>query len=212
MESPTKERLTGALILVSALIILIPEILSGPDDDRAAETSREVVAEAGPPLSTYEVVLDPAATDRTARPDTRPDSDGAPAPVAEPVAVPPPVTEQVVPPASVTQPAAASAPQPVVTAPPARPATPAPAPPRPAAAAAGGWWVQIGSYSSRDNADRVARQLRDAGFSIDVSQIRSAGKEMHRVRAGPARDREAAVALRARISAAGHRDASLVAP
>jgi cell division septation protein DedD len=74
-----------------------------------------------------------------------------------------------------------------------------------------GWWVQLGSFASRDNADRLARQLRTSGFPLEVSRIRAQGKELYRVRAGPVKDRAAAVALQARLAAAGHKS-SLVAP
>jgi len=93
-----------------------------------------------------------------------------------------------------------------------QPAVPPPAPVEQAAAPQQGqWWAQLGSFSARDNAERLAQQLRAAGFRIDVSRINAAGKELHRVRAGPVSDRTAAVALQARLAAAGHK-ASLVGP
>lgn len=73
------------------------------------------------------------------------------------------------------------------------------------------WWTQLGSFSSRDNAERLARELRGKGYSIDVARIKVGGKDLHRVRAGPVASREAAVALQSRLAAAGHKS-SLVAP
>ena len=72
--------------------------------------------------------------------------------------------------------------------------------------------MQVGSYASRDNAQRVTPQLRDAGFTMDISQIRQNGRDLYRVRAGPVADREAARALLARLVAAGRKDAKLVPP
>ena len=78
-------------------------------------------------------------------------------------------------------------------------------------AATAHWWAQLGSFSARDNADRLARQLRDAGYQMDVSRIRVGGKDLYRVRAGPVASREAAVSLQTRLAAAGHKS-SLVPP
>jgi cell division septation protein DedD len=77
--------------------------------------------------------------------------------------------------------------------------------------AAGSWWVQLGSFSSRENAARLAQKLRAAGFAIDLSAIRSGSKDLYRVRAGPVATREAALSLQARLGAGGHK-ATLVAP
>ncbi len=86
-------------------------------------------------------------------------------------------------------------------------------PEKPALAAPSGkWWVQIGSFASRDNAQQLAQKLRAAGFTIDVSQMRSNGKELYRVRAGPVADKPAAAALQARLESAGQKKSSLVAP
>ena len=87
---------------------------------------------------------------------------------------------------------------------------------KPASAAepapSGKWWVQIGVFASRDNAQSLAQKLRAAGFIIDVSQMRSNGKELFRVRGGPVADKPAAVALQSRLDAAGQKKSSLVAP
>ena len=75
----------------------------------------------------------------------------------------------------------------------------------------GSWWVQLGSFSARANADRLRGTLSAAGYPVSVSPTMSKGKELFRVRAGPVADREAAVALQSRLSAAGHKG-TLVAP
>jgi cell division septation protein DedD len=75
----------------------------------------------------------------------------------------------------------------------------------------GKWWTQLGSFSSRDNAQKLGQQLRAAGFNVDVSKVRAGGKELFRVRAGPVADRADALALQARLAAAGHKS-TLVAP
>jgi cell division septation protein DedD len=72
--------------------------------------------------------------------------------------------------------------------------------------------VSLGVFASRDNAQQLAGKLRAAGFTIDVSQSQSKGKELYRVRAGPAADRATASALQARLAAAGQKDLSLLPP
>ncbi len=230
MQASTKERLTGALLLVLALVILVPELLSGSRKPVRGTPPAQNPAE-GAPVHTYDMVLDPDAASGSGPRD-------APAPqvAAELAAVPPPVTGPAVPdgapigeavatidlapakpdgakaveapqasePAKSIQPAKAmETPKPVVAAKPE--ASPAKKP------ATGNWWTQLGSFASRDNAERLARQLRTAGYSIDVSQIRTNGKELYRVRAGPVQDRTAAAALQARLASAGHKS-TVVAP
>lgn len=225
METSSKERLTGALLVVLALVILAPELLSGR---RAAErgTPPAQNPEEGAPLQTYEVQLDGSGS----LPATPRDVPAATA--AEIAAVPPPVTEseaataaatKAAPPASQQQgkPAASGESRPA----PAKPAVTAdnrqpqaksekqPASDAtPGAATAGLWWVSLGVFASRDNAQQLAAKLRAAGFAIDVSQTSSKGKELYRVRAGPVPDRSTAGALQARLAAAGQKDLSLVAP
>jgi DedD protein len=235
VENVTKERLTGALILVAALVILVPEMLSGPDGDQPATVAATQDPAAGPPLRTYDMLLEPSAGAKPAPQETL-----TPASPAAVDAVPPPVT-QVAPPAApevvAPAPATATAPTLAEITESARAEVPTPAKPperdsapvvqapvkealpaekeKPTAAAkpaaAGKWWVQVGVFASRDNAQRLTTELKAAGFPAEVAQIRSQGKELHRVRAGPVADRAAAAALQARLAAKGHKS-SLVAP
>jgi cell division protein FtsN len=63
--------------------------------------------------------------------------------------------------------------------------------------------VQLGSFASRDNAERLAKQLRAGGFQASVSQG-TTGRHLYRVRAGPAHDRAGAEQLAGKLRAAGH--------
>jgi DedD protein len=189
MDSRVKERLTGAAILVAALVILIPEMFSGR---RAGEKLRDVPpaapASEGPPLRTYTAEIDSRAAPATAAPKP---AESAPPPAPTPT--PPPTSA----------PAAAPPPQ---ASPPATPAVEAPATP----AAGAGWFVQIGSFAQAANAQRVAQALRDRGFAVIV--LPPAGsKGLLRVRVGPARDRDAALQLQQRLAAEGQKGA-LIAP
>lgn len=188
MDSRVKERLTGAAILVAALVILIPEMFSGR---RAGEKPRDVPpaapASEGPPLRTYTAEIDSRAAPATVAPKP---AESAPPPAPTP------------PPAST--PAAAPTPQ---ASPPAAPTVDAPATP---AAGGAGWFVQIGSFAQAANAQRAAQALRDKGFAVIV--LPPAGsKGLLRVRVGPARDRDAALQLQQRLAAEGQKGA-LIAP
>ncbi len=207
VEGPVKERLTGALILVAALVIIVPEMLLGPDPKTGAAVTPAQPADAGAPLRTYSMVLDGSADPHAAgqaTPATQP-------PTAEPpVETTRPVATAGEPATSATASAHATAVQlsPAVADPPVAPEQPDPVASAPSA---GRWWTQLDSFSVRDNADRLASQVRAAGFAIDVTKVGAGGKELYRVRAGPVRDRTEALALQARLAAAGHKS-SIVAP
>lgn len=104
---------------------------------------------------------------------------------------------------------------------PTRSADPAPAAtplPRPALKVddtldpAGGWFVQVGSYSSQANARKALQQLFGMGLPTVIQSV-SVGKTLwYRVRVGPfAAEGEAAAAL-GRIRKSGHTEARLVRP
>jgi cell division septation protein DedD len=213
VDSPLKERLTGALIVIAVLVIVVPEMLSGPDGSQA--TTR-TAGDAGPPERTFTLELGtPAATRTQDQSSLTPQSSdvqepaqsaGTPAASApEPLAVPAPVTAAASPP---PPPVATPSPAPADVKPP--PAA-APAPAAVPAASKGQWWAQLGSFSARDNAERLARGLREKGYAVNVAKIKVGTKELYRVRSGPVANREAALALQARLAAAGQKS-SLVAP
>lgn len=194
MESATRERLTGAVIFVVAFAIVASEMFSGRDEPQAAP-ELAAPAEAGPPMATYDLPLNPAAAPTSVR--EQPAGGAEAAVVAQ--AVPPPARQPPVVEAEAAPPPAAAG-------------NPAEAP-KPAAAAAtgGGWWVQLGSFSSAQNAQNLTRDLRARGFPIELATVKTASGDMHRVRAGPVKDRQAAADLKNRIGP-GARDARLVAP
>jgi cell division septation protein DedD len=202
-----KERLTGAIILVVLMVLVVPELLTGPIRSAPSVTAVAPSAEE-PPVRSYTINLTDDAhrsDDGQARgsapgtgaaePPTPPAAGTAAVPPerATPIAASPPV-------AATAQPAAPHAAAAHHGAAPARSATAAsPAP----EGAAGAWVVQLGSFASRANAERLAQQLRTAGFKVNVSQA-SSGRRLYRVWAGPAHDRAGATALAGQLQAAGH--------
>jgi DedD protein len=67
------------------------------------------------------------------------------------------------------------------------------------AGSAGGWAVQLGAFSSADDANKLRDRLRNTGFAAFVDQSTSDGKPIWRVRAGPELARADADQLRSRI-------------
>ncbi|MGH8242968.1 MAG: septal ring lytic transglycosylase RlpA family protein, partial [Steroidobacteraceae bacterium] len=86
----------------------------------------------------------------------------------------------------------------------------APAATAPAAAAASAYYAQAGAFSDRDNAERLAERLREAGIDgVDVVEIEAGGRRMFRVRAGPAASVTEFDALIERLRLAGADSARL---
>jgi DedD protein len=182
-----KERLTGAIILVVLMVLVVPELLTGPI--RSAPPAAAVASSAEEaPLRSYTINLAEETHARTAARSASGPQQPAPLVAPRPDSAPPP-------PAASAATAAMTASVPVT-------AHPAAATP-PAAAAPGTLMVQLGSFASRGNAERLARQLRAQGFSVGVSQG-SSGRHLYRVRAGPVNDRAAATELAQQLRSAGH--------
>jgi DedD protein len=253
-----KERLTGAIILVALLVLLVPELLTGPSPKSAAKPA----GPEGAPLRSYTIDL---ADDAAARPPpaTAPTTEASDEPVAQAkpqgagdtatgAASPQmdvPADETAA--ASATGPPRGSGADPSAAGPAARPesgpaASAEPERPRSAfgpnavsraqtdraktgsakaglaqaepprsesvkadpakaePARAEGWAVQLGVFASRDNAERLVRQVRAKGYAVVVNEASGNGKRLYRVRVGPQADHDAAVALGAKLRAAGH--------
>jgi DedD protein len=188
VENRVKERLTGAIILVAAMVILVPEMFSGhraaPD---AAVASPPRPATEGPPLRSYTMDRESQSSLRSAQPEAAPVpvEKAAPAPTA-----PPPVP--------------AAAPVAVAVAPPRLPVPASAAP----SAADEGFYVQVGSFSKADNAQRYAREISRKGFAARVDTGKG---NLLRVRVGPVAGRAAALELKAQLAASGY-EGALTAP
>ncbi|MGC2029559.1 MAG: SPOR domain-containing protein, partial [Steroidobacteraceae bacterium] len=71
-------------------------------------------------------------------------------------------------------------------------------------ASTGAWAVQLGSFASRANADKLVRQLKGQGFAVYLVPGGSGFALRYRVRVGPMADRGAAVQVAAKLKALGH--------
>jgi DedD protein len=200
-----KERLTGAIILVALIVLLVPELLTGPI--RTSTRAQAVASSAeGPPLLSYTIKLGDDARARSAAPAAS--GPAQPAPLTASAAADPAGTAAApAPAAAATTPVEPAAPAAATTppAPPAPAAPPAAGPGGKAAASAPGtgWVVQLGSFASHANAEQLARKVHAQGFTVSVSQG-SGGRRLYRVRVGPVADRPAAVQLAQRLRASGH--------
>ena len=171
-----KQRLVGAIVLVALGIIFVPMILEGPD--RTLVPEMEALPEPGVRAPTHSLDSFPAPDAVPAEPEVAV-LQADPEPVAEPVAEPVQPLQPV--------------PQPDIKPPPTPPvAKKAPVP-------LGNWVVQMGSFSSEQNALRLRDRLRKAGFATQVAKVRVDGKPHFRVRVGPFLERSEAEDRRRRI-------------
>lgn len=203
MEPQLKQRLVGAVVLVSLAVLIIPAFLEQDTPpvppvvqrdmapmpvyefpDAPAEPAPEVIEEVTTGLSADPLEMTelppPEPTLPPAPEATEAGAANPPAPVPEAAPVPPPPAPE---------------PEPRVE-PVARPLAPAPAT---AARTGGAWVIQLGSFSSMENADSLRARLIVGGFQAFVSPLQVDGKQSFRVRVSGGKDRAAAEAMRSRL-------------
>jgi DedD protein len=212
MDSRAKQRLTGAVILVALFVLLVPELLTGPKSPSGHGAPEEAglrrytidlnaTSPGATPAAQAEVTLPPVAaapapTDRAqpgeaavAPREALGAESEAPAPSGPPEAEPEPTAQTA---ARQVDPAPATRTSPAQS--PVSASAPAPK---------GSFVVQLGSFGSRDNADRLVRDMNAKGFNTFIAPITTNGRELYRVRVGPTRDRASAEALAARLKRVG---------
>jgi DedD protein len=191
MEKALKERIIGAIVLVAVVVLVVPVFLDGPP------SGDKIVSEVVPLPGQGEHAVQTVVLDRD-RDDPVP-AQTEPAPAIEKQ-----VAEQTSPPPQEIKQAAAESkdqqddPEPAQV----KPATSLPV--QAAGSTTGMWAVQLGSFSNQQNAEKLAADLRKQGFAAFLSQTSTSSGQLHRVRVGPQKDREAAVAMAARLQKAGH--------
>jgi len=226
VERHVKERLIGAVVLVAAAVILIPEMLAGPDRPEAQPQSQTAsgslktytidlsrpssagttmsgsVPDQAPPQETIPV-QEPPVADTETTPESAPSA--APTPAAEPQAQvsqtqgterPTVVEEAPHESRSETPPVAAKAKAPEKSS-----AISDKSPPTTARPTATGWAVQLGSFASQSTAAKLAKDLRVDGFESFVMPVKSGSATLYRVRIGPMPDRETASRVLSRVKA-----------
>ncbi len=197
-ENRLKQRLVGAVVLVSLAVIFIPMLLSGrggyerlitssniPPEPEAGRRVIEIPLQEVPPRPEKKpvttVVVDEytkelpenfkPASPQTKQSDDLPVSGETPAP-------PPPET-----PPSVKQPAK----------------KPPSEMPKDAGARPQAWVVQLGSFSERANAMALRDRIRNKRYPAYVEAVATEQGTIYRVRVGPERTRAKAEALQAKL-------------
>ncbi len=182
MQSPVLERLVGGAVLVALLLLLA--LVIGPregvrmPDEGGAEVPR---AQDAPGFLEGEASAFPADEGSDGERVAAPEWDGQrPEPDAEPPA----------PTAGGPEQAGAQAP-------------PDPSAAAVSAAPAGRWAVQVGSFSARDNADRLSDWCREQGYGVRVLALPDNGRTLYRVRVGPYASRNEARSAVAELALLG---------
>ena len=214
MEPQAKQRLTGGVILVVLLVLLVPELLTGPRPPPQPVPVQPDQA----PMRSYTMDLGesvhansaPVAASTTVAPASEPAArtvvSSAPAAAPQIQTAPPPTATDS---HSATHPEPPAAPAPLVRAP-AAAATHVPPADRSSAHSAVTWTVQLGTFSSRENAAHLVTTLKSHGFSASIAESTKSGHKLYRVRVGAERDRASAQKLLVRLKAAGEKGADIV--
>lgn len=212
LDTALRNRLTGAIILVLIAVLLLPELLTGSGGaaGRSAPDGSATRDAAGAPLQTLQIDLSgsaraPAGSPSAALPETPEDAEPPPGPVQLPVPEVSQPPAEATPQASVQESVPAPVPEPLQQ--PARqparaPVVPEAVPATPAAAPAPGatrYFVQVGTFATRERAEAAQKDLARRGFEVIINETTSGARQFHRVRVGPVADRAAAVALEARL-------------
>jgi DedD protein len=264
MDRRVKERLVGATILMVLIVLIVPELLSGP---KARMTPVQPPSAAGPSEAVRNVTVDLATSKATAAENTSAENslaDGTAASAASPsgdsgsangAAVSgeaatrtaasgdatdrgPPLTSEPAPGEAVAGAPASRAnraigPPTIATLKAQQPAhstepqleselsipRSAPQAPKSGTASAAAlpsvtnhhWAVQLGSFASRANAEKLVRQRKPQNAAIYLSPSGKGAAARYRVRIGPLADRDAAERMVTKLKKEGQ-PASLVPP
>jgi DedD protein len=191
MDIALKQRLVGATVLIALAVVVLPMMLGGGSENGGGDTQAIELppqpAELDFETRRYPLGEEPGSAGDSrvesrpgvarALPEPRPESLPQPAPrdaavdqaghqdmaVADPPAIEPEPVE------TAPEPVAESAPESTL----------------PAATAGGSHVVQVGSFGSAQNANRLAERLGAAGYAVLSDTVRSANSTVHRVRVGP---------------------------
>jgi DedD protein len=209
LKRRARRRLIGAVVLVTAIIVVLPMVLDSEPKAPGQEVAVRIPSpDAG--IFTSKVAPLPAAPESKATPKAPEPEAAAKPPVedAKKVAAAPPVVEA---PAAVKE-TPKEAPKPVLKAetelskavPAKAPAKPAAKKPKPAAKpAAGKFVVQVIALADAERAKQMQSQIAAAGIKSYTEVVKTAKGDVTRVRAGPFATRQAAEKAREQLKALG---------
>lgn len=177
MDEGLKRRLVGATVLVSLVVIFVPMLL---EDEPVIETGIYKTNIPPQPEQSFPQGVLPKDDQALAIPPVEQ------RPKIVPLAPPPPA--RVAEPAPTTEPATSEEEEPQVE--PAAPAAePAPVQPREGLSA---WVVQVGSFSQRENAENLVKQIREMKYEAFMEQASVNEQTVFRVKVGPEIDHQLA--------------------
>ena len=197
MEQGLKERLTGAAVIVILAVIFIPMLL----DD--TENQEIVITETNIPPKPENMPLPPPADERIIPPESNFSSRIIPVQegpvVEEEVQKPEPVvekTEEIAPPAEKLE---TPIPQPTPTTGQTSAAAVSKSDEPATNVGLSAFVVQLGSFSSENNAQDLNQKLKKAGFRSFVEPLKQNNTTSYRVRVGPELKRSDAQAIRDKL-------------
>ena len=174
MDRELIERLVGAVVLVLLLVVVAPALLDGSRESGSESDQSDIDGA----TRTEIIVL-----------NGRPGAQEAPAVEA--------VNKPVAKTAPETQPARTDKPKPAAV------IRPEPEAPKKTSLDLDGYAVQMGSFASKDNADKFAAGLSGEGYAVFVMAAKTAAGTVYRVNAGPRATRADAEKLAATIGKSG---------
>lgn len=187
MDRQLKERVIGAIVLVGVAVLVVPVFLDGPSEESQI-VSRAVAL---PGQSQQQSMMQTVVLNRDRQEPVPASKPPAGEVKPEPAKIEPPQpkaeTKQEISVASQNNDKGAAG-------------TPGIAP----ESATGMWAVQLGSFSNRQNAERLAADLRAEGYAAFLGKLDTGSGELYRVRIGPQKDRDSAESVAARLGESGH--------
>ncbi len=178
MDGQLKQRIVGAVVLVAVAVIAIPMFLDGGSYAPPPAPSRDIAPmppDLAPPAAPALPPDVAAEIDRGLDADASELAESLPDDTVGAAEIPPAPSP--------------SAPEPVASAPAAPPAS------------RDDWVVQLGSFSSKDNATALVDKLKGRDFHAFVLPLAGSGRQpAYRVRVGPTATRQEAERLHARLT------------
>jgi DedD protein len=166
-----KHRIVGAIVLVALVVIFVPMLLNENEPPPELKGVREM-----PPrvVNETKVIVTPVA-DEAAKPRQNPEA-------VMKTETTPAITDNAPKPETKTAPVEKPAKAPVV-----------------ADKITQGWVVQVGTFSSAENANHLRDKLKSHGHTVHMESVTLAGKKAQRLRVGPFSNKEQAVKVQTQI-------------
>jgi DedD protein len=191
MEESLKQRLVGAAILIGSGVIFIPMFLGDPLSREPFWQGSPVPARPAVTANSESSPLDAEYFSGLEKTTTTTEQTSPPPAEKKPTTQPPaapaqvkPISEKPAPaPAEPVTPKEPTAPIAEKPAQPSKPATPAPPTQEHVGVAA--WVIQMGSFTSEENAKLLETKLRQQGYPAFVDKIYVQDAKVFRVRVGP---------------------------